>query len=59
MRMMLTFREDSIIFFAWMPAFTKATKISYSIVYVAAGAVLFATAGNYLPLPDLDTISNG
>ena len=37
---------------AWMPAFTKATKISYSIVYVAAGAVLFATAGNYLPLPD-------
>lgn len=37
---------------AWMPAFTRATKISYSIVYVAAGAVLWATAGNFLPLPD-------
>lgn len=37
---------------AWMPAFTKYTKISYSILYVAAGAVLFATAGNFLPLPD-------
>lgn len=37
---------------AWMAAFTKATKISYCILYVAAGAVLFATAGNFLPLPD-------
>jgi NhaP-type Na+/H+ or K+/H+ antiporter len=37
---------------AWMPAFTKATKISYSILYVAFGAVLYASAGNFLPLPD-------
>lgn len=37
---------------AWMPAFTKTTKISYSILYVAVGAVLFAAAGNFLPLPD-------
>lgn len=37
---------------AWMPAFTKATKISYSILYVAAGAVLYALAGGFLPLPD-------
>ena len=37
---------------AWMPAFTKATKISYSILYVAAGALLFVTVGNFLPLPD-------
>ena len=37
---------------AWMPAFTKATKISYSIVYVTVGAVLFTVAGNFLPLPD-------
>ncbi len=37
---------------AWMPAFTKATKISYSILYVAVGALLFSTAGNILPLPD-------
>ncbi len=37
---------------AWMPAFTKITKISYSILYVAVGALLFATAGQFLPLPD-------
>lgn len=37
---------------AWMPAFTKATKISYSILYVAFGALLYASAGNFLPLPD-------
>ena len=37
---------------AWMPAFTKATKISYSILYVAFGAALYASAGNFLPLPD-------
>ncbi len=37
---------------AWMPAFTKTTKISYSILYVAVGAALFATTGNILPLPD-------
>lgn len=35
-----------------MPAFTKATKISYSVLYVAVGAILFSTAGNFLPLPD-------
>jgi NhaP-type Na+/H+ or K+/H+ antiporter len=37
---------------AWMTAFTKATKISYSILYVAFGAVLYASAGSFLPLPD-------
>lgn len=37
---------------AWMPAFTKATKISYSILYVALGAVVYLTLGNFLPLPD-------
>jgi NhaP-type Na+/H+ or K+/H+ antiporter len=37
---------------AWMPAFTKSTKVSYSILYVAVGALLFATTGNFLPLPD-------
>src|SRR5690349_3157899 len=43
---------------AWMPAFTKATKVSYSILYVAAGAVLFATTGNFLPWPDPISKSN-
>ena len=37
---------------AWMPAFTKSTKISYSILYVAVGAILFAATGDFLPLPD-------
>ncbi|MGZ8510240.1 MAG: cation:proton antiporter [Chitinophagaceae bacterium] len=37
---------------AWMPAFTKATRISYSILYVSVGAVLFSLAGTFLPLPD-------
>lgn len=37
---------------AWMPAFTKATKISYSLLYVALGAVIYVTMGNFLPLPD-------
>lgn len=35
-----------------MPAFTRFTKISYSILYVAAGALLYTVAGGSLPLPD-------
>lgn len=37
---------------AWMPAFTKATGISYAILYVAAGAALYLALGRLLPLPD-------
>src|SRR5688572_13302757 len=37
---------------AWMPAFTKSTKISYSVLYVAVGAIIFASAGSFFPLPD-------
>jgi NhaP-type Na+/H+ or K+/H+ antiporter len=37
---------------AWMPAFTKATKISYSILYVALGAVIYLFLSRFLPLPD-------
>jgi sodium/hydrogen antiporter len=37
---------------AWMPAFTKATKISYSLLYVALGAVIYIGLGGFLPLPD-------
>ncbi|GAA4325733.1 cation:proton antiporter [Flaviaesturariibacter amylovorans] len=37
---------------AWMPAFTKATKISYSILYVALGALIYSTLSGFLPLPD-------
>ncbi len=37
---------------AWMPAFTKATGISYSLVYVALGAIVYLSLGKFLPLPD-------
>jgi sodium/hydrogen antiporter len=37
---------------AWMPAFTKATKISYSLLYVGFGAIIYLTLGSFLPLPD-------
>ncbi len=37
---------------AWMPAFTKATRISYSLLYVALGAVIYLLLGRFLPLPD-------
>jgi len=36
----------------WMPAFTRATKISYSILYVALGALVYRTLSSFLPLPD-------
>ncbi len=36
---------------AWMPAFTDKTKISYSILYVAAGALLYLLIDD-LPFPD-------
>jgi sodium/hydrogen antiporter len=37
---------------AWMPAFTRATKISYSLLYVGFGAIIFTTLGRFLPVPD-------
>lgn len=36
---------------AWMPHFTKRTNISYAILYVGAGAVLYAVT-DLLPFPD-------
>jgi NhaP-type Na+/H+ or K+/H+ antiporter len=37
---------------AWMPALTRYTKISYSILYVIAGMLLYLLLGNLLPLPN-------
>jgi NhaP-type Na+/H+ or K+/H+ antiporter len=37
---------------AWMPALSKRTKISYSIIYVIAGILLYLALGRLLPLPD-------
>lgn len=36
---------------AWMPALTKRTKISYSIIYVLAGMLIFSLSQT-LPFPD-------
>lgn len=37
---------------AWMPAFTRRTGISYAIVYLALGVLLYLGLGRLLPLPD-------
>ena len=36
---------------AWMPAISKRTGISYAIIYVFAGAVLYGLFGKHLPNP--------
>ena len=38
---------------AWMPAITARTGVSYSVIYVAAGALLYSFF-DFLPVPDLD-----
>lgn len=38
---------------AWMPAFSKITGISYSIVYLIAGVVIYALFPDLLPEPDV------
>src|SRR5687768_5600363 len=42
---------------AWMPAITKRTGISYAILYVLAGALLYAVFSEYLPTP-LPSLNN-
>ena len=37
---------------AWMPAITKRTGISYSVLYVIAGVILYTLFPAYLPKPD-------
>jgi sodium/hydrogen antiporter len=36
---------------AWMPAITKKTKVSYSILYIIAGVLLYLLLPNTLPSP--------
>src|SRR5215203_314780 len=38
---------------AWMPAITARTGISYSIIYVGLGALLYSIF-DFLPVPDVD-----
>lgn len=37
---------------AWMPAITKFTGVSYSIIYVLAGALVYTLFPGKLPVPD-------
>ena len=37
---------------AWMPAITKHTGVSYSIIYMAAGVLIYTFAPDILPRPD-------
>lgn len=37
---------------AWMPALTRKIKISYSIIYVLLGMLIYLVPGGLLPLPD-------
>lgn len=37
---------------AWMPSISKKTNISYSIIYVLFGMLLYIFLGKLLPLPD-------
>ena len=36
---------------AWMPTLTKRTQISYSIIYVLAGIIIYKLFGSFLPSP--------
>ena len=38
---------------AWMPAITAKSGISYSVIYVALGAVLYSFF-DFLPKPDVN-----
>jgi NhaP-type Na+/H+ or K+/H+ antiporter len=37
---------------AWMPSISQKTQISYSVIYVAFGALVYLALKNVLPLPD-------
>ena len=47
----LTIIGAGILGMAWMPAFTAKTKISYSIIYVLLGMLLYGVF-DFLPAPD-------
>ena len=48
----LTFVGLAALGMAWMPSISRKTGISYSVIYVLLGIVLYIALGPYLPLPD-------
>lgn len=49
--LLLTIAGFAAFFMAWMPAFTRSTGISYSILYVLAGILLYVSFPGILPEP--------
>lgn len=39
---------------AWMPAISKVTGISYSIIYLVTGVIIYRLIPDFLPSPDVD-----
>lgn len=48
----LTFVGLAALGMAWMPSISRETGVSYSIIYVLLGIVLYLSLGHLLPLPD-------
>lgn len=48
----LTFVGLAALGMAWMPSISRKTGISYSVIYVFLGIVLYVALGRLLPLPD-------
>lgn len=48
----LTFVGLAALGMAWMPSISRETGISYSIIYVLLGIVIYVALGHWLPLPD-------
>ncbi|HEY1114940.1 MAG TPA: sodium:proton antiporter [Chitinophagaceae bacterium] len=48
----LTFVGLAALGMAWMPSISRETGISYSVIYVLLGIVVYVALGRWLPLPD-------
>lgn len=48
----LTFVGLAALGMAWMPSISRETGISYAVIYVFLGIVLYIALGRLLPLPD-------
>src|SRR5688572_16087946 len=55
--LLLTIVGLAALTMAWMPAITKRTGISYAILYVLAGVLIYTVFPRYLPVP-LPSLNN-
>jgi len=56
--LLLTFIGLAAFGMAWMPAITKRTGVSYSIIYVLAGVLIYSLFPGVLPVPDPQSDGN-